>query len=183
MVNEQQRDERHKARQQRLKEQVDVDCGGPGRSGLIVNTVMRTRKSTPPGFKYRLSRGGTWSSKRPWVQFIKGTWPAVNAIWLSSAGVEFHAAPPALPGENPGSASRYPSGPGGLARSRALLADPDIQCWCCWMNWTLCAFADHLDPLDEVEAWSIVRRCNIGDHRRGCHRARCWKAGRCRQRG
>ena len=89
MVDLATRDERHQARQQRLKEQVDarIAAAQEERGLLIVITGDGKGKSTS-GFG-TVCRAVGHGLKAAVVQFIKGNWACGERTLLESAGVNF----------------------------------------------------------------------------------------------
>ena len=89
MVDLTTRDERHQARQQRLKEQVDarIAAAQEERGLLIVITGDGKGKSTS-GFG-TVCRAVGHGLKAAVVQFIKGNWACGERTLLESAGVNF----------------------------------------------------------------------------------------------
>ncbi len=89
MIDHNSRDERHKARQQRLKEQVDarIAAAQEERGLLIVITGDGKGKSTS-GFG-TVCRAVGHGLKAAVVQFIKGNWACGERTLLASAGVSF----------------------------------------------------------------------------------------------
>ncbi|MFT5164387.1 MAG: cob(I)alamin adenosyltransferase [Alteromonadaceae bacterium] len=89
MVDEQHKNERHKARMQKVKSQVDarIDAAQDERGLLIVITGNGKGKSTS-GFG-TVARAVGHDLTAAVVQFIKGSWACGERNLLSNAGVEF----------------------------------------------------------------------------------------------
>ena len=90
MEENSERQQRHQARQQRLKEKVDarIAAAQDERGLMIVITGDGKGKSTS-GFG-TVTRAVGHGLKAGVVQFIKGTWECGERVLLQKAGVEFH---------------------------------------------------------------------------------------------
>ena len=90
MVDEQDKQQRHKARMEKVKQKVDaqVEAAQQERGILIVITGNGKGKSTS-GFG-TVARAVGHGLKAGVVQFIKGQWACGERNLLSDAGVEFH---------------------------------------------------------------------------------------------
>ena len=90
MEENSERQQRHQARQQRLKEKVDarIAAAQDERGLMIVFTGDGKGKSTS-GFG-TVTRAVGHGLKAGVVQFIKGTWECGERVLLQKAGVEFH---------------------------------------------------------------------------------------------
>lgn len=90
MEENSERQQRHQARQQRLKEKVDarIAAAQDERGLMIVITGDGKGKSTS-GFG-TVTRAVGHGLKAGVVQFIKGTWECGERVLLEKAGVEFH---------------------------------------------------------------------------------------------
>ncbi len=171
MVNEQQRDERHKARQQRLKEQVDarIAAAQEDRGLLIVITGDGKGKSTS-GFG-TVCRAVGHGLNAAVVQFIKGTWACGERNLLSSAGVKFHVMATGFTWETQDRQADSQAAQAVWQEAKRLLADPQIQLVLLDELTYMVAY-DYLD-LDEVLD-ALVHRPpmqHVVITGRGCHRA------------
>lgn len=171
MVNEQQRDERHKARQQRLKEQVDarIAAAQEDRGLLIVITGDGKGKSTS-GFG-TVCRAVGHGLKAAVVQFIKGNWACGERDLLASLGVEFHVMATGFTWETQDRQADTQAAQAVWQEAKRLLADPNIQLVLLDELTYMVAY-DYLD-LDEVLEALVHRPAmqHVVITGRGCHRA------------
>lgn len=171
MQEESLRAERHKARQQRLKEKIDarIAAAQEDRGLLIVITGDGKGKSTS-GFG-TVCRAVGHGLKAAVVQFIKGTWACGERDLLAKSGVEFHVMATGFTWETQDREADRAAAAMVWNDAKRLLADPSVDL-VLLDEITYMVSYDYLD-LDEVLD-ALVNRPD-GQHvivtGRGCHRA------------
>ncbi|QYJ90718.1 cob(I)yrinic acid a,c-diamide adenosyltransferase [Shewanella halotolerans] len=87
---ENQKAERHKARQQKVKEAVDAKIAkAQTEKGVLLVMTGNGKGKTTAGFG-NITRAVGHGKKAAVVQFIKGNWPCGERAVLEKVGVEFH---------------------------------------------------------------------------------------------
>ncbi|RCU49390.1 cob(I)yrinic acid a,c-diamide adenosyltransferase [Corallincola luteus] len=127
MVDKAVKDERHKARQQKLKENVDkrVDAAQTERGVLIVITGNGKGKSTS-GFG-TVARCVGHGYKAAVVQFIKGTWDCGERNLLEGAGVEFQVMNTGFTWETQNKEADTAAAQKVWQAAKRMLADPSLH--------------------------------------------------------
>ena len=127
MVDMTTRDERHKARQQRLKDQVDakIAAAQEERGLLIVITGDGKGKSTS-GFG-TVCRAVGHGLKAAVVQFIKGSWACGERTLLEQHGVPFHVMATGFTWETQDREADTQAAQSVWQEAKQLLANPDVD--------------------------------------------------------
>ena len=163
--------DRHQARQQRIKEKVDarIAAAQDERGLMIVITGYGKGKSTS-GFG-TIARATAHGLHAGVVQFIKGTWECGERILLQKAGVEFHVMATGFTWETQDRQADTLAAQAVWQEAKRLLADPDIQLVLLDELTYMVAY-DYLD-LDEVLEALVHRPAmqHVVITGRGCHRA------------
>ena len=171
MSNEIERDERHVARQQRLKQRVDarIAAAQDERGLLIVITGDGKGKSTS-GFG-TVCRAVGHGLTAAVVQFIKGNWECGERNMLTAAGVEFHVMATGFTWETQDRQADKLAAQTVWQEAKRLLADASVNLVLLDELTYMVAY-DYLD-LDEVIEALVQRPMtqHVVITGRGCHRA------------
>ena len=171
MVDENTRNQRHQARQQRLKEKVDarIQAAQEERGILIVITGDGKGKTTS-GFG-TVTRAVGHGLKAGVVQFIKGNWASGERNLLEPAGVEFHVMATGFTWETQNRAADQAAARAVWQEARRMLADPAFDLILLDELTYLLAY-DYLE-LDEVLTALAQRPAHqhVVITGRGCHRS------------
>ncbi|WP_409422984.1 cob(I)yrinic acid a,c-diamide adenosyltransferase [Pseudaeromonas sp. ZJS20] len=171
MVDEQQKAERHQARQQRLKEKVDarIAAAQEERGLLIVITGDGKGKSTS-GFG-TVCRAVGHGLKPAVAQFIKGTWACGERSLLAGAGVPFAVMATGFTWETQDKAKDTEAALTVWQTAKGWLTDPTIDLVLLDELTYMLAYG-YLD-LDEVLEAIVARppHQHVVVTGRGCHRA------------
>ncbi len=166
-----QQDERHKIRQQRLKEKVDarIAAAQEDRGLLIIITGDGKGKSTS-GFG-TVCRAVGHGLTAAVVQFIKGTWACGERELLQSHGVPFHIMATGFTWDTQDREHDMAAAQVVWQEAKRLLCDPDIQL--VLLDELTYMVAYHYLDLDEV--LTVLRQRPAHQHvvitGRGCHRS------------
>ncbi len=171
MVDENTRNQRHQARQQRLKEKVDarIQAAQEERGILIVITGDGKGKTTS-GFG-TVTRAVGHGLKAGVVQFIKGNWASGERNLLEPAGVEFHVMATGFTWETQNRAADQAAARAVWKEARRMLADPAFDLILLDELTYMLAY-DYLE-LDEVLTALTQRPAHqhVVITGRGCHRS------------
>jgi len=171
MVDENTRNQRHQARQQRLKEKVDarIQAAQEERGILIVITGDGKGKTTS-GFG-TVTRAVGHGLKAGVVQFIKGNWASGERNLLEPAGVEFHVMATGFTWETQNRAADQAAARAVWQEARRMLADPAFDLILLDELTYMLAY-DYLE-LDEVLTALTQRPAHqhVVITGRGCHRS------------
>lgn len=171
MVDESTRNQRHQARQQRLKEKVDarIQAAQEERGILIVITGDGKGKTTS-GFG-TVTRAVGHGLKAGVVQFIKGNWASGERSLLEPAGVEFHVMATGFTWETQNRDADRAAAQAVWQEARRMLADPAFDLILLDELTYMLAY-DYL-PLEDVLTALDQRppHQHVVVTGRGCHRA------------
>lgn len=171
MVDENTRNQRHQARQQRLKEKVDARIqAAQEERGLLIVITGDGKGKTTSGFG-TVTRAVGHGLKAGVVQFIKGNWASGERALLEPAGVEFHVMATGFTWETQNREADQAAALAVWQQARRMLADPAFDLILLDELTYMLAY-DYLD-LDEV--LNTLTQRPVHQHvvvtGRGCHRA------------
>lgn len=170
MINEEQKQQRHKARQQRLKTQVDaaVAAANSEKGLLLVITGNGKGKSTS-GFG-TVARAVGHGLRAAVVQFIKGGWDCGERNLLQQHGVEFAVMATGFTWDTQDKSADIAAAERVWQQAEQFLADPAIDL--VLLDELTYMISYHYLPLERIEQALLQRPC--GQHvvvtGRACHR-------------
>ncbi|MGP4130135.1 cob(I)yrinic acid a,c-diamide adenosyltransferase [Pantoea tagorei] len=165
------RDDRHKQRQQRLKEQVDARIAAATETrGILMVFTGNGKGKTTAAFGTALRAVGH-GKKVGVIQFIKGEWPNGERNLLSQHGVEFQVMSTGFTWETQNRATDTEACLAVWQHARRMLADEALDL-VLLDEITYMVSMDYL-PLDELERALDARPAHqsVILTGRGCHRA------------
>ena len=127
-MSEQQKNEKHKQRQQKLKASVDakIEAAQQDKGLLLVLTGNGKGKSTA-GFG-TIARAAGYGKKAAVVQFIKGAWECGERNLLEKAGVEFHVMGTGFTWETQDKEKDTAAAEAAWKSAEKLLSDKSVDC-------------------------------------------------------
>jgi len=167
----QEQDERHKARQQRLKEKVDARiAAAQADRGLLIVITGDGKGKTTSGFG-TVCRAVGHGLKAAVVQFIKGSWACGERDLLQAQGVEFHVMATGFTWDTQDRQHDIEAALQVWQEAKRLLADPEIQL--VLLDELTYMIAYHYLDVDEIME-AIIQRPpmqHVIITGRGCHRS------------
>ncbi len=128
MSLEERKAERHKARQQRVKETVDAKiAAAQEEKGILLVLTGNGKGKSTSGFG-TIARSVGHGKKAAVVQFIKGNWDCGERTLLEGAGVDFHVMGTGFTWETQDREKDTQAAESAWEAAEALLKDESIDC-------------------------------------------------------
>ena len=128
MTPEERKAERHKARQQRVKETVDAKiAAAQEEKGILLVLTGNGKGKSTSGFG-TIARSVGHGKKAAVVQFIKGNWECGERTLLEGAGVDFHVMGTGFTWETQDRDKDTQAAESAWEAAEALLKDESIDC-------------------------------------------------------